>query len=63
MTDDLHYQTILGLSSQIKSGDISPVTLTETLLARIEALDGKLKSYATVTAESALAEARTAEAE
>ena len=63
MTDDLHYQTILGLSSQIKSGDLSPVTLTETLLARIEALDGKLKSYATVTAESALAEARTAEAE
>ena len=63
MTDDLHYQTILGLSSQIKSGDLSPVTLTETLLARIEALDGKLKSYATVMAESALAEARTAEAE
>ena len=63
MTDALHYQTILELSSQIRSGDLSPLTLTEALLARIEALDGRLKSYATVMAESALAEARTAEVE
>ena len=63
MTDELHYQTIQELSSQIKSGALSPVTLTEALLARIEAHDGRLKSYATVMAESALAEARTAEAE
>lgn len=63
MTVDLHYQTIQELSSQIESGGLSPLTLTEAMLARIEALDGRLKSYATVMAESALAEARTAETE
>ena len=42
---------------------LSPVELTEAQLARIEAADGRLKSYATVMAESALAEARQAEAE
>ena len=63
MTDELHYQTILNLSARIKSGDLSPVTLTEAMLARIETLDGRLKSYATVMAEQALAEAKAAAAE
>ena len=51
MSDELHYQTILELSVRIKSGDLSPVALTEVMLARIEALDGRLKSYATVMAD------------
>ncbi|MDE0940957.1 MAG: amidase [Alphaproteobacteria bacterium] len=63
MSDELHYQTILELSVRIKSGDLSPVALTEVMLARIEALDGRLKSYATVMADQALAEAKAAEAE
>ncbi|MDP6872426.1 MAG: amidase [Alphaproteobacteria bacterium] len=63
MDDTLHYRTILELSSLIEAGELSPVTLTEAMLARIEALDGRLKSYATVMAESAMAEARAAEAE
>ncbi|MBT4490502.1 MAG: amidase, partial [Rhodospirillaceae bacterium] len=63
MGDDLHYKTILELATEIKSGALSPVALTEAMLARIEAIDGRLKSYATVMAEAAMAEARAAEAE
>ena len=40
---------------------MSPVELTQAILERIEALDGDLKNYGTVMADSALASARTAE--
>ena len=62
MTDaaDLAYATIESLAPRIASGELSPVDLTEAQLARIGALDGPLKSYATVMADSALAEARQA---
>lgn len=63
MSDNLHYGTILELSTRIEAGDLSPLTLTETMLNRIAALDGRLKSYATVMAEPALAAARAAELE
>jgi len=42
---------------------ISPVELTEALLARIERLNPKLNAYMTVTAEQAIAEAKAAESE
>ena len=61
--DELAFATIEELAPRIAAGDVSPVELTEAQLARIEAADGRLKSYATVMAESALAEARQAEAE
>jgi amidase len=63
MTEPLHYITILELSDLIKSRKISPVEITEAMLVRIEALDGRLRSYATVMADQAMAEAREAEAE
>jgi amidase len=63
MTEPLHYKTITELSGLIKSGEMSPVEITEAQLSRIEAIDGKLKSYATVMADQAMAEARQAEAE
>ncbi len=63
MSDELHYGTILELSTRIEAGELSPVTLTESMLNRIAALDGRLKSYATVMADQAMAEARAAEAE
>ena len=63
MSDDLHYRTILELSTEIESGALSPVSLTEAMLDRIAALDGRLKSYATVMAEQAMEEARAAQAE
>ena len=61
--DDLAFAAIEELAPRIAAGDVSPVELTEAQLARIAAADGRLKSYATVMAESALAEARQAEAE
>jgi len=63
MSEPLHYLTIEALSKEIEARRLSPVEVTAHMLARIEALDGKLKSYATVMAESAMAEARQAEAE
>lgn len=43
--------------------ELSPVDLTKAMLDRIAALDPKLKSYATVMSDSALAEAKAAESE
>jgi amidase len=63
MTEPLHYKTITELSGLIKNREISPVEVTEAQLARIEALDGKLKSYATLMVDQAMVEARAAEAE
>ena len=59
----LHYQTISEVGARLRSRELSPVELTQAILGRIEALDGDLKSYATVMADSALASARTAERE
>ncbi|MGE0518231.1 MAG: amidase [Candidatus Binatia bacterium] len=47
----------------IASRAVSPVELTEAMLARIAALDGKLYSYLLVTADLARAQARHAEQE
>ncbi|HEX7286487.1 MAG TPA: amidase [Candidatus Angelobacter sp.] len=47
----------------VQKKEVSPVELAEACLARIERLDPKLNSFITVTADSALAEARRAEAE
>ncbi len=62
-TKELHYLTIREASRLIKSLELSPVELTRAFLERIEEVDNRLKSYVTLLAESALAEACTAEAE
>ena len=59
----LHYQTITEVAERIRSREISSVELTRVMLDRIAALDGDLKSYATVMDEPAMAAARAAEAE
>ncbi len=59
----LHYQTISEVAARLKARELSPVELTTVILERIEALDGNLKSYATVMADSALTSARVAEQE
>jgi amidase len=59
----LHYQTITEVAGRLASREISPVELTQAMLDRIAALDGELKSYATVMAEQALVAARAAETE
>lgn len=61
--NDLHYLGLLELGELIKKRDLSSVEATQAQLKRIHALDGKLKSYATVAAEQALAAARKADAE
>ncbi len=61
--NELAFATIEELAPQVAAGELSPVELTEAQLARIAAADGRLKSYATVMAESALAEARRAQEE
>lgn len=62
-SEELHYLSLTAVSELIRTGVVSPVEVTRTLLDRIEALDGKLKSYTTVSAEHALASARKAETE
>jgi aspartyl-tRNA(Asn)/glutamyl-tRNA(Gln) amidotransferase subunit A len=47
----------------VQKKEVSPVELAQGCLARIERLDPKLNSFITVTADSALEEARRAEAE
>lgn len=60
---DLHNFEIYDLSLQVRSGKISPVEVTKAMLARVEALDANLHSYARVTPELALKQAEQAEKE
>ncbi len=59
--DELHYLEIGELSRRLATRRVSPVELTEAMLRRIERVDPALKSYALVTPELALAQARSAE--
>lgn len=61
--DELCALTISEVSTRIAAREISPVAVTEAVLARIERLDSHLNAFITVTGETALAEARSAEAE
>jgi len=55
--------TIRQASNAIRMGELSPTELTRSCLARIERLNPALNAFITVTAESALEEARRAEVE
>jgi aspartyl-tRNA(Asn)/glutamyl-tRNA(Gln) amidotransferase subunit A len=56
-------ETILELAPRLRRGEISPLELTRACLDRIEKLNPELNAFITVTADSALAEARVAEIE
>jgi amidase len=60
---ELHYLDLTEVARRVQSRELSPVEVTQALLDRIAALDPTLHSYATVMADSALAQARAAEAE
>ena len=60
MTNDT---TISELAQRLRRREISPVEITVACLERIEKLNPVLNAFITVMAESALAEARAAEAE
>lgn len=60
---DVTTLSIQEAADQLRRKRISPVELTKACLARIERLSPVLNAFITVTAESALASAREAEAE
>ncbi|MEZ0113475.1 amidase [Catenulispora sp. EB89] len=60
---DIHYDTLIETAEAIRTRQISPVELTHMMLDRIALVDPQLHSYATVTAELALAQAARAEKE
>ena len=60
---DLHFLSLTEAARLIESRRLSPVDLVQAYLDRIEAVDGQLNAYLTVTAEQALAAAKRAEAE
>jgi aspartyl-tRNA(Asn)/glutamyl-tRNA(Gln) amidotransferase subunit A len=57
------FLTIAEAARLIEKRELSPVELTESRLARIEKLDGRLHSFIRVLADDARASAKTAEAE
>ena len=54
----IHYLTLTEVAELIQSKKISSEELTQIMLDRIAALDGKLNSYITVMSKDALAKAR-----
>jgi aspartyl-tRNA(Asn)/glutamyl-tRNA(Gln) amidotransferase subunit A len=57
------FTTISELSQRLRRREVSPVEIAQECLGRIERLNPALNAFITVMDESALAEARTAEAE
>lgn len=58
----MHTKTLVELSDALQKGEFSSVELTQHYLDRIARYDGELNSFITVTAESALAQAKAADA-
>ena len=61
--EPLHYLSLTEVARLVESREISPVELTQMMLDRIDTLDARLHSYATVMADHALAAALVAERE
>jgi amidase len=60
---DLHFETLLEVSKRLRRGEITAEELTRSMLERIDRVDSQLRSYATVTAELALQQAKEADVE
>src|SRR5690348_11885225 len=63
MPTPLHYASLDDVARQLKARQLSSVDLTRALLDRIGRIDPRLKSFATLTAERALADAEARDAE
>jgi aspartyl-tRNA(Asn)/glutamyl-tRNA(Gln) amidotransferase subunit A len=61
MSHELYYLSIAEASRLMATKELSPVELTRAYLERIDALDAKLHTYITVTADLAIDQARAAE--
>jgi amidase len=62
-SDAVHYLSLTEISNRLRRGELTPTTLSETILARISKRDGALRSYTAVLADRAMAKARLAEEE
>jgi amidase len=60
---DLAYLELTEVGRRIQAGELTSVAVTQAMLDRIAALDGRLLSYALVLPELALAQAAKADAE
>jgi aspartyl-tRNA(Asn)/glutamyl-tRNA(Gln) amidotransferase subunit A len=63
MRSELHYLTIAEAADLIRTRKLSPVELTDALLARIETFEPQLNAFITVTADLARSQAQAAERE
>ena len=63
ITNDTLFATVSELAAQIRARKLSPVELTEAYLQRLETVGRRLNAVAYVMRETALREAREAEAE
>ncbi len=59
---ELYELTMSEAAAQIRAGTLSPVALAESLLARIDALDGDLRAWVTIDRDAVLSAARQREA-
>lgn len=62
-SDDLCLLDLVDVGRQIQTGRLTSVEVREAVLDRIGRYDGHLKSYATLTADLALDEAKQADSE
>jgi amidase len=63
MSSDLHYLSLDEVARRLRARKLSSVEATQAILDRIDKLDPRLKSYATVTSERALQDAARLDAE
>ncbi|WP_349644967.1 amidase [Bradyrhizobium manausense] len=63
MTDALHYLELTDLAARLKTRELSSLDVTRSQLDRINAIDSELGSYVHVMAETAITEAKAADAE
>jgi amidase len=63
VTDALHYLELTELAARLKARELSSLQVTRSQLDRINAIDHELSSYVHVMAETAIAEAKAADAE
>ena len=61
LAQGIHYNTIEEIGAKLRAGEISSEALTVLMLERIEALNGPLNAYITVTSDLALEQARRAD--
>ena len=62
-SSDLCFETLSTISSLIKTRRTSSTEITRIILERIEAVDGRLHSFARVTPEAALQAAASADSD